>query len=164
MLDSRQSSTFFTAYRPLIFSRLGKAGNQSIYHFLYEGSQAYGEVNSGSAAKTIAYWTDYWLQRTFPWDGTSTGALLYKTTTTEATPTVEVIATLNADSSVSLMVTNYATAATTDDNGAGAPRMVFVNLAALGTFSSATEVDLNACNIRQHTGPFSFTFTPTVRP
>jgi len=144
VLDTRATSTFFTAYRPLIFSKLGKAGNESLYHFLYEGSQAYGEVNSGSNATTLAYWTDYWLQRTFPWDGVSSGALLYKTTTTEPTATVDIMATLNANSTVSLMVTNYATASTTDDNGAGAARTVFVNLAALGTFSSATEVDLNS--------------------
>lgn len=159
VLDSRESSTFFTAYRPLIFSRLGKAGNQSLYHFLYEGSLAYGEVSNANNAKTIAYWTDYWLQRTFPWDGTSTGALLYKTTTTEPTPTIDVMATRNADNSVSLMVTNYATASSTDDNGAGAPRTVFVNLSTLGTFSSATETDLNAATSAA-TGPISFAFTP----
>jgi len=159
VLDSRQSSTFFTAYRPLIFSKLGKAGNQSLYHFLYEGSLAYGEVNNANNAKTIAYWTDYWLQRTFPWDGTSTGALLYKTTNTEPTPTVDIMATLNADSSVSLMITNYATASSTDDNGAGAARIVFVNLSALGTFSSATEVDLNAATLAA-TGPVSTMITP----
>jgi len=159
VLDTRATSTFFTAYRPLIFSRLGKAGNQSLYHFLYEGSLAYGEVNNANDAKTIAYWTDYWLERTFPWNGTSTGALLYKTTTTEPTPTVEVMAALNSDSSVSLMVTSYATASSTDDNGPGAPRTVFVNLSALGTFSSATEVDLNAATPTA-TGPVSAAITP----
>jgi hypothetical protein len=160
VLDPRGTSTFFTAYRPLVFSRLGKAGNQSLYHFLYEGSLAYGEVNNANDATTIAYWTDYWLERTFPWDGVSTGALLYKTTTTEPTSTVDVMATLNADSSVSLMVTSYATAATTDDNGAGAARTVYVNLAALGTFTTGTEVDLNA-STSAATGPASKAITPS---
>jgi hypothetical protein len=160
VLDPRGTSTFFTAYRPLVFSRLGKAGNQSLYHFLYEGSLAYGEVNNANDATTIAYWTDYWLERTFPWDGVSTGAVLYKTTTTEPTSTVDVMATLNTDSSVSLMVTNYATAATTDDNGAGAPRTVYVNLAALGTFTTGTEVDLNA-STSAATGPASKAITPS---
>jgi hypothetical protein len=160
VLDTRATSTFFTAYRPLIFSKLGKAGNESLYHFLYEGSQAYGEVNSGSDAPTIAYWTDYWLQRTFPWDGVSAGATLYKTTSTETTPTVDLMATLNANGSVSLMVTNYAVANSTDDNGAGAARTVFVNLPGFGTFSSATEVDLNA-STPVATGPASYSITPT---
>jgi hypothetical protein len=159
VLDTRGTSNFFTAYRPLTFSQLGKVGNESLYHFLYEGSQAYGEVNSGNAAKTLAYWTDYWLQRTFPWDGVSTGALLYKTSTTESTPTVDILAARNADGSVSLMVTNYATASSTDDNGTGAARTVFVSLAALGTFSSATEVDFNATTIAA-TGPVAASITP----
>ncbi|SNT41130.1 hypothetical protein SAMN05421770_1128 [Granulicella rosea] len=159
VLDPRGTSTFFTAYRPLLFSQLGKAGAQSLYHFLYEGSQAYGEVNSGSAAKTLAYWTDYWLAHTFPWDGVSAGALLYKTSTTEATPTVDILAVHNLDNSVSLMVTNYAAASTADDNGAGNTRTVFVNLTALGTFSSATEVDLNGAT-SPTAGPTAATITP----
>jgi len=159
VLDTRGTSTFFTAYRPLIFSRLGKAGSESLYHFLYEGSQAYGEVSSSNNAKTIAYWTDYWLERTFPWDGVSSGSLLYKTTTTEPTPTVEILATHNADNSVSLMVTNYAAANTSDTNGSGAPRIVFVNLTGFGTFSSATEVDLNS-STPAATGPVVKSITP----
>jgi len=160
VLDSRESSTFFTAYRSLIFSQFGKAGNESLYHFLYEGSLAYGEVNNANAKKTIAYWTDYWLEQTFPWDGASPGALLYKTASTEPTPTIEVIAALNSNNTVSLMVTNYATVSATDNNGAGAARTVFINLAALGAFSSATEVDLNA-STPAATGPAAATITPS---
>jgi hypothetical protein len=160
VLDPRATTSFFTAYRPFVFSQLGKAGNESLYHFLYEGSLAYGEVNNANNAKTLSYWTDYWLQRTFPWDGVSTGAVLYKTTTTEPTPTVEILATRNADNSVSLMVTNYAVASSTDDNGAGAPRTVYVNLNALSTFSTGTEVDLNA-GTSTITGPASTPLVPT---
>ena len=160
-LDARGTSLFFTAYRPLVFSQLGKAGNQSLYHFLFEGSAAYGEVNSGSGVKTLAYWTDFWLQRTFPWFGVTPGALLYKTTNTEPTPTVDVMATRNLDGTVSLMVTNYATAATTDDNGTGGARTVFVNLAALGAFTSATEVDFNATTDPK-AGPTQTTITPSA--
>jgi len=160
VLDPRGTSAFFTAYRPLTFSQLGKAGSQALYHFLYEGTQAYGEVNSGSNAKTLAYWTDYSIERTFPWNGNSAGSVLYKTTTTEPLATVDVMATLNADNSVSLMVTNYATASPTDDNGSGAARTVYVNLSALGLFSTATETDLNA-ETSLTTGPTSTTYTPT---
>jgi hypothetical protein len=161
VLDPRATTTFFTAYRPFVFSQLGKAGNESLYHFLYEGSLAYGEVNNANDAKQLSYWTDYWLERTFPWDGVSTGALLYKTTSTEPTSTVEILATRNTDSSVSLMVTNYAVVSATDDNGAGAPRTVYVNLGALGTFSTATEVDLNAATSTS-TGPSSTAFIPSA--
>jgi hypothetical protein len=161
VLDPRATTTFFTAYRPFVFSQLGKAGNESLYHFLYEGSLAYGEVNNANNTNLLSYWTDYWLERTFPWDGVSSGALLYKTTSTEPTPTVEILATRNADNSVSLMVTNYAVAAASDDNGAGAPRTVYVNLSALGTFSTATEVDLNAATSIT-TGPNTTTFTPAT--
>jgi hypothetical protein len=159
MLDTRGTSTFFTAYRPLIFSRLGKAGSESLYHFLYEGSQAYGEVSNSNNTKTIAYWTDYWLEHTFPWDAVSSGSLLYKTTTTEPTSTVEILAAHNADNSVSLMITNYAAASTSDINGAGAPRTVFVNFTGFGTFSSATEVDLSS-STSATTGPIAKTITP----
>jgi len=159
VLDTRGTSTFFTAYRPLIFSRLGKAGSESLYHFLYEGSQAYGEVSNSNNAKTIAYWTDYWLEHTFPWDGVSSGSILYKTTTTEPTSTVDILAAHNADNSVSLMVTNYAAASTSDTNGAGALRTVFVNFTGFGTFSSATEVDLNS-STSVTTGPTAKTIIP----
>jgi hypothetical protein len=159
-LDSRGTSSFFTAYRSLLFSKLGKAGAESLYHFLFEGTQAYGEVSSASDGTTLAYWTDYWLQRTFPWDGVSTGGLLYKTTSTEVTSTVDILAVLNANHTVSLMVTNYATGSTTDNNGAGVARTVYVNLSALGTFSSATDVTLNS-STSTTTGPVQAAIVPS---
>jgi hypothetical protein len=161
VLDPRGTSAFFTAYRPLVFSLLGKAGNEALYHFLYEGSQAYGEVNSGSDAKTLAYWVDYWLARAFPWDGNSVGSTLYKTTTSESAATMDVVATRNPDNSVAVMVTNYAVAAATDDNGSGVARTVILDLSALGTFSSATEIDLNG-STSVTAGPSATGITPTA--
>lgn len=159
--DPRGSSGFFTAWRPFVFSRLGKAGNQALYHFLYEGSNQYGEVSSTNAAKTLAYWTDYWLQRVFPWDGISVGSQLLKYTSTESTPSVEILVALNADNSVSLLVTNHAVAAAADDNGTGAPRTVLVDISALGAFTSASQITLNSATSTT-TGPTATTVTPTT--
>jgi hypothetical protein len=157
--DLRGTSLFFTAYRPLTFTQFGKASSQAFYQFPFEGNTDYGEVNSSSSHRTLAYWTDYWLERTFPWDGVSTGSTIYVTTTTESTPTVAILAVRNADNSVSMMVTDYAAANVADDNGAGAPRLVYVNLTALGTFSSATEVDLNS-GTSPTAGPTNSAITP----
>jgi hypothetical protein len=159
--DDRGTSAFFTAYRPLVFSQLGKAGNQALFHWVYNGYAPYGEVLTVTNKKTLAYWTDYWLEHTFPWDGVSAGATILKTTSTETTPSVEILATQNSDNSVSLMVTNYAVASTTDDNGAGATRTVIVDLSALGTFRTATRVDLNGSTSTVN-GPTSTAITPTA--
>jgi len=161
--DARGSSAFFAAWRPLVFSQLGKAGNQSLYHFLYEGSNQYGEVNSGTNVPYLSYWVDKYLQQTFPWNGTATGSSILTTTSTESTPTVEVLAVRNSDNSVSLMVVDYAVHSTTDDNGAGSPRTVSVDISALGSFSSATQVALNSAT-NTGTGPVaaSLAVTPVL--
>lgn len=159
VLDTRGTNQFMTSWRPLVFSQLGKAGNTYLHHFLYEGSGAYGEVNSGSNAKYLSYWADYWLARTFPWDGTSTGALILKSTTTEPTPTVDLLVARNADNTVSLMVTNYAVANSADDAGSGAARTVVLDTSALGTFKSATRVDVNG-STSLTTGPTQTAITP----
>jgi hypothetical protein len=159
--DPRGSNGYFTAWRPYVFSQLGKAGNQALYHFLYEGSNQYGEVSSTTAAKTLAYWTDYWLQHVFPWDGTAVSGTVLKTTTTEPTSSVEVLAVRNTDNSVSLMVVDFSVAAAADNNGVGAPRTVMVDISGLGTFSSGTQVSLNA-GTSPISGPASVTFTPTA--
>jgi hypothetical protein len=59
------------------------------------------------------------------------------------------------------MVTNYAVAAATDDNGSGVARTVILDLSALGTFSSATEIDLNG-STSVTAGPSATGITPTA--
>jgi len=157
--DARGTSAYFTAWRPYVFSQLGKAGNQGLYHFLYEGSNQYGEVINTSDAETLAYWTDYWLEHSFPWNGSATGGALLTTTTTEPTATIEILAVHNADKSVSLMVSNIAVASSSDNNGNGAPRTVYVDISSLGAFSSATQVSLNAATSTS-AGPAVTTVTP----
>jgi len=147
VLDTRESRAFFTAYRPLVFSRFGNAGNESLYHFLYEGSLAYGEVNSANAKKTSPIGRiigSITLSR-----GMEPPRAHCSTRPRARNPRrLSKSLPLNANNTVSLMVSNYATASTTDDNGTGAARTVFVNLAALGTFGSATRSRLQ----RLHAG------------
>jgi hypothetical protein len=158
--DARGTNAFFTAWRPFVFSQLGKAGNQALYHFLYEGSLQYGEVSNTTNATTLAYWTDYWLQRVFPWDGSSTGSTILNSSTTEPTPSIEFLAVENADNSVSLMVSDIAPAASADDNGAGSPRTVLIDISAMGNFSTANQINLNATTSAA-TGPTMSSITPS---
>jgi len=160
--DARGTSAFFTAWRPYQFSQLGKAGNQALYHWLYEGSNQYGEVNSGSAANYLSYWVDYYLQRTFPWNGSSAGAAILHTTTTENTSTVEVLVVRNTDNSVSMLVSDFALHGTTDNNGVGAPRTVVLDISALGSFTSASQVILDT-NTSTVNGPATTTLSVTPK-
>ena len=144
--DARGTSAFFAAWRPYVFSQIGKAGSQALYHFLFEGSNQYGEVSSTTDAPALSYWVDYWLERTFPVVATNTPSSILTTTNTEAKPDIEVLATRNADRSVSLLITDFAIASATDNNAAGLPRTVSVNIADLGAFTSATMVQLTGRN------------------
>ena len=158
--DPRGSSAFFAAWRPYVFSQIGKAGSQALYHFLFEGSSQYGEVSATSDVPALSYWVDYWLERTFPVVSTGTPASILTTSNTQARPDIEVLATRNADLSVSLLVSDVAIASATDDNGAGLPRTVLVNVADLGSFTSATMVQLTAAT-SPSSGPTQITFSPT---
>ncbi len=159
--DPRGSSAFFAAWRPYVFSQIGKAGSQALYHFLFEGSNQYGEVSSTSDAPLLPYWVDYWLQRTFPVVAGTAASSVLKVTNTQAKPDVEVLATRNADKSVSLLVADIAIASATDNNGSGLPRTVLINVADLGAFTSATLVQLNGTTPLV-TGPTQTTFAPTA--
>jgi hypothetical protein len=161
--DTRGTDAFFAAWRPLVFSQLGKAGNQALYHFLYEGSNQYGEVNSGNDLPYLSYWVDKYLQQFFPWNGTATGASILTTTSTETTPTIETLAVRYSDNSVSLMVVDYAVKSSSDDNGVGQPRTVMVDVSALGSFSSASLVTLTSAT-NTTTGPVatSLAVTPVL--
>ncbi|MDE1163034.1 MAG: hypothetical protein PW792_13975 [Acidobacteriaceae bacterium] len=159
--DTRGSSSFFTSWRPYVFSILGKAGNQALYHFLFNGDQQYGEILQTTAGKTLAYWTDYELSHLFPWDGTSaTGSTILTTTSTEQTASVETLAVRNTDGSYTVMVTPIAQTTTSDNNLGGAPRTVKLDLSALGTFTSGSRIDLNGATSLT-AGPTATSFTPT---
>jgi len=72
---------------------------------------------------------------------------------------VEVLATKNSDRSVVLMIVDHAVHAPTDNNGAGDPRTVIVDVSALGTLSSATSITID-----KHTDPQNGPATVNVTP
>jgi len=131
--DHRGTSAFFAAWRPYVFSQLGQAGNQALYHWDFDADQQYGEVDYASANKYLSYWVDYYLARYFP---SPPGSNILTVNTTETT-TVEVLVTRNDDGSVVVMVANRAVHSSTDNNGTGDPRTVVVDVSSLGAFSSA---------------------------
>jgi hypothetical protein len=169
--DPRGTSAFFAAWRPYVFSQLGQAGAQAIYHWDFGADAQYGEVNYNTGATYLSYWVDYYLERYFSF--CESGALpnctmappsiLTLATTEQAdAQTVEVLATRNADNSVVVMVADRAVNAPGDNNGPGAPRTIVVDVSALGQFTSATQLTIDA-----HTdvtnGPAAPSITPASR-
>jgi len=156
--DHRGTSAFFAAWRPYVFSQLGQAGNQALYHWDYDADQQYGEVDFNSANKYLSYWVDYYLARYFP---SPPGSNILTVNTTETT-TMEVLVTRNDDGSVVVMVANRAVHASTDNNGTGDPRTVVVDISSLGAFSSATQLTIDA-NTDPANGPTSAAVTVAPR-
>jgi hypothetical protein len=147
--DPRGSSAFFAAWRPYVFSQLGKAGVRALYHFTFNANPQYGEVDQNTASLFwLSYWVDYWLARMFP---SPPGADLLTYTTTD-TADLEILPVLNPDGSATVMIANCAVASTSDVNGTGAPRTVQIDTSALGSFSSASLLIIDA-NTNVATGP-----------
>jgi hypothetical protein len=130
--DRRGSSAFFAAWRPLVFSALGKAGAQALYHWAFQGDAQFGEFDDTFGRPRLSYWVDYWLAHLFP---APLGADLLQFTTD--TSGIEVLPVRSADGSVVVMVVNYAVAAPGDNDGKGVPRTVAVDVSALGPFGHA---------------------------
>ena len=159
--DHRGTSAFFAAWRPYVFSALGKAGNQALYQWAYDGDQQYGEVDT-SGNTYLSYWVDKTLATLYPSTPSSAGQKILELTATDTT-TVETLATQNADGSVTVMVDDHAVASATDNNGAGSPRTAIVDLSALGNFSSASVLTIDTTT-SPTTGPATaVTVTPAAR-
>jgi hypothetical protein len=164
MNDPRGTSAFFAAYRPYIFSQLGKAGNRALYHWDFTAGNIEGGVNPDtdqqnaevdyvSGNRLISYWVDYWLSTFFLVDD-GAGALRILQLQTQdgngdfakvaAGEAVEVLAVQNmADDSVVVMMVDFATANDQDgtpsvSNGTGEPRAFLIDVSAFGAFASAT--------------------------
>jgi hypothetical protein len=148
--DHRGTSAFFAAWRPYVFSQLGKAGNQALYQWAYDGDQQYGEVDT-SGNTYLSYWVDRTLGLLYPSTPSSPGPKILESTATDTT-TVETLATQNADGSVVVMVDNRAVASPTDNNGTGSPRTVVLSLSGWGSFSSANLLTIDAAT-NVSTGP-----------
>ncbi len=157
--DHRGSSAFFAAWRPYVFSQVGKAGAQALYHWSYQGDQQYGEYNNTASTGVLqlSYWVDYWLNKYF---GQTKWQLLNATTDDGAE--IEVLAVQRSGGPTLVMVTDHAVANASDNNGAGAPRTVLVDVSALGTFTTGKELVLDA-NTSSTAGPTEQPITPAAQ-
>ncbi len=137
--DLRGTSAFFAAWRPYVFSQLGKAGNQALYHWDYDADPQFGEVDYNSDNKYLSYWVDYWLGQLYL--QTPAAPDILSLIVTETT-TVETLATKNSDGSVVVMVADRAVVSPSDNNGGGDARTVIVDISALGNFTSASQLNI----------------------
>jgi hypothetical protein len=137
-VDPRGASAFYAGWRPYLFSQIGKAGSQGLMHWSFSDDRQYGLIDEASNAKYLSYWVEYWLLRKFP-----PGPDILTLNATE-TSTVETLATRNADGSVVVMIANHAVHAANDNNGTGDPRTVVVDVSALGSFATATQLTIDA--------------------
>jgi len=153
--DLRGSSAFFAAWRPYVFSQLGKARVQALYHWDFDADKQFGEVDYSTGAFQLSYWVDYWLERIFP---SPPGAELLSYTTTD-TSDIEVLPVVNGDGSIVVMVANYAVKSSGDNNGPGAPRTILIDTTAWGNFGSGSLLTIDA-NTNVASGPVPSAVTP----
>ena len=139
VLDLRGTSAFFAAWRPYVFAQLGKAGSQALYHWDYDSDAQFGEVDYSSGNKHLSYWVDSWLAKLYPESPAAPDILAL--TVTE-TATVETLATKNSDGSVLVMIADRAVFSPTDNNGTGDARTVVLDVSALGSFASASQLNI----------------------
>jgi hypothetical protein len=158
--DHRGTSAFFAAWRPYVFSQLGKVGNQALYHWAYDGDQQYGEVDT-SGNTYLSYWVDRTLGAMYPSTPSVPGPEILGLTATDTT-TVETLATENADGSMVVMVGNHAVASPADNNGSGAARTVVVELPSSENFSSESVLTIDAAT-NASTGPVAIAVAPNWR-
>jgi hypothetical protein len=165
--DQRGTSAFFAAWRPYVFSQLAQAGAQALYHWDFDADQQYGEVDFNTGKTYLSYWVDYWLQRYYPTCPFGAPCPLgippsiLDLVSTETT-TVETLATMSGGT-VLVMIANHAIMnPATDNNGPGAPRTVIVDVSALGSLSSATQLTIDA-NTDPAQGPSATPVTPASR-
>jgi hypothetical protein len=130
VLDTRGSSVFFAAWRPYVFSQLGKAGATALYHWDFASDAQYGELDDQTGNPRLSYWVDYWLAHTFP-PSLAPALLNFATGNASDDGGLETLVVRNPDQSVVVMIANHAVAAASDNNGAGAPRTVLVDVSAV---------------------------------
>lgn len=153
--DQRGTSAFFAAWRPYVFSQLGKAGNRALYHWDYSSDKQYGEVDATSNPY-LSYWVDRTLATSFP-----PGQEILTVDATE-TSDIETLATLASDGKVRVMVVNHAVHAANDNNGAGDPRTIVISTNGLGNFSAASLITVDA-NTSVANGPAGVAVPATGR-
>ena len=148
VIDQRGTSAFFAAWRPYVFSQVGKAGVQALYHWDFDADAQYGEVDFSTGQTQLSYWVDYWLAQMFP-SGTAQQSLQF---TNSDDADIEILPVMNLDGSVVILISNHAVASLTDNNGAGLTAKVSVDVSSLSSFSSASEIMIDS-STNPTTGP-----------
>jgi len=153
VLDSRGTSPFFAAWRSLAFELLGQAGAQALYHWDFSSNAQFGETDS-TGNPYLSYWVDYYLSHWLPsppgqdiLTATSSGCCLWIADSGNGLMLgldTHTMALRNPDGSVVILMSNHAVQHFDDNNGTGAPRTFALDLSALGSFTSATLVSLDA--------------------
>jgi len=146
--DKRGTSAFFAAWRPYVFSQVGKAGARALYHWDFDADAQYGEVDFSTGQTQLSYWVDYWIGQMFP---SGRGQQSLQFTNSDDTE-IEVLPVINTDGSVVIMISNHAVASPADNNGGGLTAKVTLDVSALGSFTSASQVMIDAST------------SPTARP
>ena len=154
VMDLRGSSAFFAAWRPYVFSQVGKAGAQALYHWDFAADAQFGELGSTGQLQ-LSYWVDYWLSQMFPVD--SGRQALQLTNSDDAN--LEVLAVRNTDGSVVVLISNHAIASAVDNNGHGLKARVSLDISALGAFTSGSLVTIDSTS-SPATGPSPAAISP----
>jgi uncharacterized protein (TIGR03437 family) len=169
VLDPRGSSAFFAAWRSLVFEMLGQAGAQALYHWDFSSNAQYGETDS-SGNPLLSYWVDYYLSHWLPsppgqdiLQVASSGCCLWIDHTGAMYGLdTHTLALRNPDGSVVILMSNHAVQKIyTDNNGPGVSRTFALDLSALGAFTSATLVTLDAAT--PPSGPLLQSLTPSAQ-
>jgi hypothetical protein len=132
-----------------------------LLHWSFSDDMQYGLINENNNSKYLSYWVEHGLLQKFPWDGVTPGPDILNLNATE-TSSVEILATRNSDGSVVVMMADHAVHAPNDNNGPGDPRTVGVDVTALGTFSTATQLTIDA-NTDTVNGPAEVAIAPAAR-
>jgi len=154
--DQRGSSAFFAAWRPYVFSQVGKAGAQALYHWDFAADAQYGELNSSNGQTQLSYWVDFWLAKLFP---AGSGQQLLQFTNTDNAD-IDVLPVRNTDGSVVVLISNHAVASPTDNDGAGLSAKTSLDMSALGSFASASLVTIDSTTSAA-TGPTQASISPS---
>ena len=158
--DPRGTSAFFAAWRPYVFSQLGKAGNQAFYHWTFNGNTQYGEVDA-NGNPYLSYWVDRTLATLFPYPAGGPGPQILNLSATD-TSSIDSLAVQNPNGTLTVMIVDLAVHSGTDDNGTGNPRTVVVDLSSWNNFAAASLVTIDA-NTDISTGPSGVGITPAPR-
>jgi uncharacterized protein (TIGR03437 family) len=167
VLDPRGTSPFFAAWRSLVFEMLGQAGAQALYHWDFSSNAQFGETDS-SSNPLLSYWVDYYLSHWLP---SPPGQDILQVAASGCCLWIDhngamygldthTLALRNPDGSVVILMSNHAIQKIyTDNNGPGVSRTFALDLSALGAFTSATLVTLDAAT--PASGPLLQLLTPS---